>query len=67
VVEARVRPSAELIAKLRQGKDDLRRARETMALPEKMRQVMKLQRLQHPLLARQRPLQEWERPWDVEP
>jgi hypothetical protein len=64
---ARPRPSAELIAKLRQGKADLRREREALPLREKIRQVLELQRLQYPLLARQRTLEPWERPWDIEP
>lgn len=63
----RPRPSAELIAKLRQGKADLKRQREQMPLPEKVRQVMELQRIVLPLIARQRPLRSWERPWEIEP
>ena len=64
--ETRPRPSATLVARLRQGKDDLRRDRERLSLCEKVRQVLELQRLEYPLLARQRPLQPWERPWDTE-
>jgi hypothetical protein len=45
-VGGRWRPSAELVAKLRQGKDDLRRDREELPLPEKIRQVIELQHLQ---------------------
>jgi hypothetical protein len=63
----RPRPSAELIASLRRGKDELRREREGLPLREKIRQVIELQRLQYPLLKRQRPLLPWERPWEVEP
>ena len=66
-VALRLRPSAELIEKLRQGKADLRLEREALPLREKIRQVMELQRFQYPLLARQRPLEAWERPWDIEP
>ncbi len=66
-VGGRSRPSAELVDKLRQGKDELRRAREQLPLPEKIRQVIELQRLQYPLLARQRTLRSWERPWEIEP
>jgi hypothetical protein len=55
------------VAKLRQGKDELRRDREELPLPEKIRQVIELQRLQYPLLARQRTLRSWERPWEIEP
>ena len=63
----RPRPSAELIARQRQGKDELRRAREALPLREKIRQVIELQRFQYPLLKRQRPLEPWERSWEVEP
>ena len=63
----RPRPSAELLAKLRQGKAELRREREGLSLRETVRQVMELQRIQYPVLARQRPLEPWERPWDIEP
>jgi hypothetical protein len=66
-VGGRSRPSPELVAKLRQGKDELRRGREVLPLPEKIRQVIQLQRLQYPLLARQRTLRSWERPWEIEP
>src|SRR5712692_8986786 len=66
-VGLRPRPSAELLAKLRQGKAELRLEREGLSLREKVRQVMELQRIQYPLLARQRPLEPWERPWDIEP
>lgn len=36
-------------------------------LKEKVRILLLLQELDLPLLARQRPLQEWERPWAIEP
>jgi hypothetical protein len=61
------RPSPELIARLRAGKEALRQKRIAMPLREKVRQVLELQKIQYPLLARQRPLRPWERPWDVEP
>ena len=43
--------------------------REQAALPlkEKFRILLELQRLDLPLLARQRPLKPWERPWAIEP
>jgi hypothetical protein len=63
----RTRPSAELLARLRQGKAELRREREGLSLREKVIQVMELQRVQYPLLARRRPLEPWERPWEIEP
>lgn len=34
---------------------------------EKVRILLELQRQELPLLARQRPLRSWERPWDVTP
>lgn len=43
----------------------LRRAR--MPLQEKVRILLELQRQELPLLARQRPLCSWERPWDISP
>jgi hypothetical protein len=61
------RPSAELLTKLRDGKAALRQRRISLPLREKVRQVLALQRLQHPLLAARRPLRSWEQPWDVEP
>jgi len=66
-IDPRARPSADLMARLRRGKVELRRERERMPLPEKVRQVIELQRFVHPLLARQRALEPWERPWEIEP
>jgi hypothetical protein len=65
--DARQRPSPELLRTLRKGKEQLRRKRQNLPLPEKIRQVLDLQRLQHPLLAKRRPLRWWEHPWDVDP
>lgn len=64
---ARARPSAALIATLRQGKADLRREREGLSLREKVRQVLELQRLEYPLLVLRGTLEPWQRPWDIEP
>jgi hypothetical protein len=63
----RARPSADLVARQRRGKAELRREREQMSLREKVRQVIELQRLVFPLLSRQRTLERWERPWEIEP
>jgi hypothetical protein len=38
-----------------------------LPLKEKVRILLQLQRLDLPLLARQRPLRAWERPWAIEP
>jgi len=55
------------VAKLRAGKSELRRDRERLPLPEKVRLVIELQRVVYPLIARRRTLEAWERPWEVEP
>ena len=64
---ARPRPSPELLGQLRAGKAALRQRRIALPLPEKIRQLLELQRIQVTFLARRRPLRSWERPWDVEP
>jgi len=56
-----------LIERLREGKAALHRRHATLPLPEKVRLVMELQRIVLPLIARQRPLRPWERPWEIEP
>jgi hypothetical protein len=66
-VDRKARPSADLVAGLRRGKAELRREREGLPLPEKVRLVIELQRFVYPLLARQRSLEPWERPWETEP
>ena len=63
----RPRPSPELLERLRQGKIALRERRRAMSLRDKVREVLELQRMVLPLIARRRPLRWWERPWDVEP
>jgi hypothetical protein len=41
--------------------------RRRLPLRVKVREVIELQRVVLPLLARQRPLRSWERPWQIEP
>ena len=38
-----------------------------MPLPDKVRQVLELQKVVYPLLVRRRNLEPWERPWEIEP
>ena len=66
-IDGRRRPSTALLESLRLGKAALRAHRRALPLQDKVRQLLDLQRLQHPLLARIRPLRSWEQPWDVEP
>lgn len=61
------RPSDALLQQLRDGKAALHRHHANLPLPEKVRIVMELQRIVLPLIARQRPLRSWERPWEIEP
>jgi hypothetical protein len=56
-----------LLARLRAGKAALRQQRLALSLPEKVRQLLKLQQIQVSLLEKQRPLRPWERPWNIEP
>jgi hypothetical protein len=65
--EVGARPSPELLERLWKGKAALHTRHASIPLPEKVRLVMELQRIVLPLIARQRPLRSWERPWDVEP
>ncbi len=43
------------------------KARAAAPLREKFRILLELQRQDLPLIARQRPLRSWERPWEVTP
>jgi hypothetical protein len=61
------RPSPELLARLRQGKAPLHQHHASLPLQEKVRLVIELQRIVLSLIARQRALRSWERPWDIEP
>jgi hypothetical protein len=59
-------PIPDAIQKLRDGKQELRRARIAMSLPDKVREVVQLQRIMLPLIRRRRELREWERVWPVD-
>ena len=56
----------EILERLRAGKRDLRAKRQAMSLPEKVRQVVELQKLALPLIQRRRPLRAWERVWRLD-
>jgi hypothetical protein len=53
----------DAIQKLRDGKSEMRAARTSMSLPEKVRQVVRLQRVALPAIRRRRALQPLERVW----
>jgi hypothetical protein len=56
-----------LLQTLRGGKAALRQQRIALPLPEKVKELLELQRIYCSMVERQRPLRSWERPWDVEP
>lgn len=56
----------EVIHRLREGKASLRRSRRSLSLPEKVEQVVKLQKIELEILSRRRKLQPRERVWRVE-
>ena len=60
-------PPEAILAKLWKGKAAVHQRHASLPLPEKVRLVMELQRIVLPLIARQRPLRSWERPWEIEP
>jgi hypothetical protein len=43
------------------------RAQAALPLREKVRILLELQKQDLPLIAKQRPLRSWERPWPIEP
>jgi hypothetical protein len=64
---SRSRPSAQLLAALREGKRQLHASRAGLPLREKVALVLELQRICLPLIMRRRALQPWERPWPTAP
>jgi len=64
---SRPRPTTELLQRIYAGKAALRQQRIALPLPEKVKQLLELQHIYCSMVARQRPLRSWERPWGVEP
>jgi hypothetical protein len=60
-------PTEALLQQLWKGKEALHAAHARLPLVEKVRLVIELQRIVIPLIARQRPLRPWERPWEIDP
>ena len=50
-----------------ESKEKWHRAQVSLPIREKVRILLELQRQGLPLLAKQRPLRTWEKPWPVEP
>jgi hypothetical protein len=61
------RPTEELLARLYEGKRALHAAQRSLPLPEKVRQLLELQKIAYEILrSRGVELRPWEKPWDVE-
>jgi hypothetical protein len=56
---------SEVVERLREGTNKLREERASMSLPDKVREVVKLQEAQLPLIRRRRGLRTWERVWPL--
>ena len=65
--QKRARPSPELLDRLRAGKEDLHALQRNLPLPEKVRQVLALQRIEYELRRQRGELRPWDVPWDIEP
>jgi hypothetical protein len=50
-----------------ESKEKWHRVQASLPIREKVRILIELQRQDLPLLAKQRPLRTWEKPWPVEP
>jgi hypothetical protein len=61
-------PSDELVRRLYNAKYPLQKLSAERSLPEKVRQVIELQKIAYEIrVARGDQLQSWEKPWDVDP
>jgi hypothetical protein len=68
MTETLARPSDELLARLYEGKRDLHAAQRALSLPEKLQQLLDLQKITYEILrSRGVELEPWEKPWDIEP
>ncbi len=64
----RPRPTAELLASLRAGKEELHAAQRELPLREKVRQLLELQKIDFAIRTiRGDELESWQKPWDIEP
>ncbi|MEK6371307.1 MAG: hypothetical protein AABO58_01300 [Acidobacteriota bacterium] len=61
------RPTPELLDSLRKSKQDLHASQRELPLPEKIRQVLALQRIDYAVRSARGELRSWETPWEIEP
>jgi hypothetical protein len=68
MAEPRARPTPELLERLRAGKREIHAEQRDLSLPEKIEQLLALQRIDYEVRrSRGAQFQPWERPWDIEP
>jgi hypothetical protein len=60
-------PGSDLLDNLRRGKRELHAAHRALPLPEKVAQVLELQKIVYELRKHRGDLRPWEKPWDIEP
>ena len=63
----RPRPTPELLDKLRTGKRALHARQRDLPLPEKIQQLLALQKIDYEIRSARGELRSWEMPWDIEP
>lgn len=57
---------SDVLTRLQNGKRELRERRRSMSLPEKVREVIRLQAATLPMIRRRRELRPWERVWPLD-
>lgn len=68
MADPRPRPTPELLERLRAGKRELHAEQRDLSLPQKIRQLLELQKIDYEIRrSRGDELQPWERPWEIEP
>jgi hypothetical protein len=68
MTEPSARPTDELLARLYEGKRSLHAVQRALSLPDKVRQLLELQKIAYEILrSRGVALRPWEKPWDIEP
>lgn len=68
MTETPARPTDEFLSRLYEGKRAMHAAQRALPLPDKVRQMLDLQKIAYEILrSRGVELRPWEKPWDVEP
>lgn len=63
----RPRPTPQLLDRLRAGKRVLHAAQREMPTPDKIKQLLALQKIDYEIRSARGELKPWEIPWDIEP